>query len=201
MTSITGQATLVRLRRTLSSSGSSHPTLHSTCESRNVRTSPVGRSHGHHQALTPQAPHRLTVPQPHTLALPKISPGSRATAGGAGDPDGCLLTPSGARQPGLAPQDALLPATCEPPAPQLCSPEPLGRAVARCLLSTVSAEQFCSARCSAAHHVSSARAAKGSSCRCVAGLLLTFGNLRPRQPGPYQTVPLFEMQDLHFWEP
>lgn len=145
MTSITGQATLVRLRRTLSSSGSSHPTLHSTCESRNVRTSPAGRSHGHHQALTPQAPHRLTVPQPHTLALPKISPGSRATAGGAGDPDGCLLTPSGARQPGLAPQDALLPATCEPPAPQLCSPEPLGRAVARCLLSTVSAEQFCSA--------------------------------------------------------
>lgn len=127
MTSITGQATLVRLRRTLSSSGSSHPTLHSTCESRNVRTSPVGRSHGHHQALTPQAPHRLMVPQPHTLALPKISPGSRATAGGAGDLDGRLLTPSGARQPGLAPQDALLPATCEPPAPQLCSPEPPGQ--------------------------------------------------------------------------
>lgn len=41
MTSMTGQATLVRLRRTLSSSGSSQPTLHSTCESRNVRTVPV----------------------------------------------------------------------------------------------------------------------------------------------------------------
>lgn len=134
-------------------------------------------------------------------ALPKISPGSRATAGGAGDPDGCLLTPPGARRPGLAHQDALLPATCEPPAPQLCSPEPLGQGC-----STVSAQHgVCRALLLSTGFSCPPRelseGSQGELCRRVAGLLLTFGNLRSRQPGPYQTVPLFEMQDLHFWEP
>lgn len=96
---------------------------------------------GSHTPSTPQAD-GTTASHPGTS---QNFSGKQSYRGGAGDPDGCLLTPSGARQPGLAPQDALLPATCEPPAPQLCSPEPLGRAVARCLLSTVSAEQFCSA--------------------------------------------------------
>ena len=40
MTSITGQGTFLRSRYTRSSSGSSQPTLHSTWESRKVRTSP-----------------------------------------------------------------------------------------------------------------------------------------------------------------
>lgn len=60
MTSMTGQATLVRCRRTLSSSGSSHPTLHSTCESRNVRTSPVHRwGRTRPQTLPPAPAQRL----------------------------------------------------------------------------------------------------------------------------------------------
>lgn len=53
MTSMTGQATLARLRWTLSSSGSSHPTLHSTCESRKVRTAPAAEPGAASGTLSP----------------------------------------------------------------------------------------------------------------------------------------------------
>lgn len=86
MTSMTGQATLVRRRRTLSSSGSSHPTLHSTCESRNVRTSPV---------------HRWGRVRPQTVPPSTCSVASWAPCG-----LGVLLT---------VPQPSLAPQTCPAP--------------------------------------------------------------------------------------
>jgi len=67
MTSMTGQATLARCRRTLSSSGSSHPTLHSTCESRNVSTAPAAEA-GAASALGCPVP-ILSPSRPHPRGL------------------------------------------------------------------------------------------------------------------------------------